>query len=145
MMTISAKIRQMIASAKPMLLKTPPEVAREKPGLDRWSKKEMLGHLIDSAANNHQRIVRGAQNIALDFPPYQQNQWVEVQRYNDADWIQLVELFVHYNLHLARVVEGLPESVLENPCSIGQDYPVTLRFVIEDYLRHLGHHLDRLV
>lgn len=144
MKTVSSRIRQMVAAAKPALLTTPPESARAKPGPDRWSKQEMLGHLIDSAANNHQRFVRGALNIAEDFPPYQQVQWVETQRYNDADWVQLVELFVHYNLHLSRIIEELPPNVLEHRCGIGKEETVTLRFVIEDYLRHLQHHLERL-
>jgi hypothetical protein len=145
MKTISDKIRQRVTEAKPALLKIPPEAARTKPGPNRWSKQEMLGHLVDSAANNHQRIVRGALNLAGDFPPYQQDLWVATQRYNDADWPGLVELFSQYNLHLARVIEYLPPEILENPCNIGKDEPVTLRFVIDDYLRHLEHHLDKLV
>jgi hypothetical protein len=145
MKTISAKIRQRIAEARPALLAIPPDTAREKPGPDRWSKQEMLGHLVDSAANNHQRIVRGALNLAGDFPPYQQDLWVATQRYNEADWPGLVELFAQYNLHLARVIEHLPSHILDNPCSVGKEEPVTLRFVIDDYLRHLGHHLDMLV
>lgn len=145
MKTISARIRQSIAVAKPALLKIPAEKARTKPAPDRWSKQEMLGHLVDSAANNHQRIVRGALNVAEDFPSYQQDLWVATQRYNEADWPGLVELFAQYNLHLARVIEHLPSDILDNPCDIGKEEPVALRFVIEDYLRHLGHHLDKLL
>lgn len=145
MQTIAMKIRQRIAVARPALLKIPPETARAKPGPDRWSTQEMLGHLVDSAANNHQRIVRGALNIAGDFPPYQQDLWVAAQRYNEADWPGLVELFAQYNLHLARLIEHLPPDILDNPCNIGKEEPVTLRFVIEGYLRHLDHHLDKLV
>jgi hypothetical protein len=145
MKTISAKIRQRVIEAKPALSNISPETARMKPGPDRWSKQEMLGHLIDSAANNHQRIVRSALNLAKDFPSYQQDLWVATQRYNEADWDGLVELFTHYNLHLARVIEGLSPNVLDNPCDIGREGPVDLRFLIQDYLRHLEHHLDRLV
>ncbi len=145
MQTVSEEIRRRIATAKPKLLEISPETARAKPGPDRWSKQEMLGHLIDSATNNHQRFVRGALDLAGDFPVYQQNEWVAAQRYNEAEWAELVELFAHYNLHLARVIDGLPAEVLSNPCNIGEAEPVTLRFVIEDYLSHLLHHLDRLV
>lgn len=75
-------IRQAVNSARPKLLAISPEDARSKPGPRDWSKQEILGHLIDSAYNNHQRLVRGAYNAAMDFPPYKQESWVELQAYN---------------------------------------------------------------
>ncbi len=142
---ISEKIREMVVAARAELLKIPPDMAREKASPEDWSKKEIIGHLIDSTCNNHQRFVRGAQNAARDFPPYNQVRWVEVQCYNEMDWVDLVELFVQYNLHLCRVIDVLPQEVLNNPCNIGKETPVTLEFVITDYLRHLGHHLDGIL
>ena len=120
------------------------EFTGEKPKSSSWSKKEILGHLIDSAANNHQRIVRGIQNIAIDFPQYQADGWVTAQRYNEADWSDLIELFCWYNLHLCYVIEGIPEESLKNPCNIGEEEPVTLEFIVTGYLRHLKHHLDKI-
>jgi hypothetical protein len=61
------------------------------------------------------------------------------------DWFELVELFSHYNFHLGRVIGILPQAALNNPCNIGQENPATLEFVIEDYLRHLGHHLEEIL
>ncbi len=145
MKTISEKIRETVTAAKPRLLKISPENADKKLNPDTWSKKEILGHLIDSASNNHQRIVRGAQDIARDFPTYHQNRWVEVQRYNEMNWLDLVDLFSQYNLHLSRVINFLPQKVLNNPCNIGKENHVTLKFVIEDYLRHLRHHIDQIL
>jgi hypothetical protein len=91
--SISKKIREVIAEVKPELLKISPGTAGEKVNPNRWSKKEILGHLIDSASNNHQRFVRGAQNIAGNFPVYNQDRWVEIQHYNDMNWSDLVEHF----------------------------------------------------
>jgi hypothetical protein len=145
MKTTSEKIREIVLAAKPELLKIPPEIASKKPTPDTWSKKEILGHLIDSAANNHQRFVRGAQNIAGDFPTYNQNRWVEVQHYTDMNWADLVEFFSQYNLHLCHVIESLPQETLGNPCNFGKESPVTLEFVIEDYLRHLRHHVEQIL
>jgi hypothetical protein len=145
MKTTSERIREIVLAAKPELLKIPPEIASKKPTPDTWSKKEILGHLIDSASNNHQRFVRGAQDIAGDFPTYNQNRWVEVQHYNDMNWADLIEFFSQYNLHICRVIESLPEEVLKNLCNIGKENPVTLEFVIEDYVRHLGHHVDQIL
>jgi len=145
MKIIADKIRELIEGAKPELLKISPEIAGKKAGPDIWSKKEILGHLIDSASNNHQRFVRGAQNAARDFPTYNQDGWVEVQCYNEMDWLNLVDLFFRYNLHLCRVIGFLPREVLDNPCNVGKKNPVTLKFVIEDYLRHLRHHIEDIL
>jgi len=145
METISAKIREIITLAKPRLLEMPPESGRLKASPDAWSKQEILGHLIDSALNNHQRFVRGALNVAENFPPYNQNRWVEIQGYNEMNWADLVEFWAQCNFHLCRVLDRLPEEALNNPCNIGKDKPVTLGFVIEDYLRHLKLHVGQIL
>ena len=119
------------------------DTAAEKPVGGTWSKKEMLGHLIDSASNNHQRFIRAMLDTAQDFPTYNQNRWVEVQNYNSMDWNDLVQFFTLYNQHLCRIVDNLPEEALRNPCNIGREDPMTLEFVVIDYLRHLKHHLDK--
>ncbi len=143
--SISGKIRETISAAKPGLLKIDPEHAAIKKNPSSWSKKEILGHLIDSASNNHQRFIRGAQNIAENFPVYSQDPWVEVQHYNEMDWLNLIELFYQYNFHISRVIDFLPAESLNNLCNIGKENPVTLEFVIEDYLRHLKHHLVKIL
>lgn len=112
---------------------------------DKWSKKEILGHLIDSAANNHQRFVRAAYGAAMAFPQYEQNDWVRIQRYHEADWQSLVNLWAAYNRHLCNILEGLPAEALSAPCNIGKEESVTLEFVIKDYLRHLRHHLNQIL
>lgn len=141
---ITENIREVVLSAKPELLKISPEAAAVKPRPEKWSKKEILGHLIDSAANNHQRFVRAAQNLAADFPPYNQNSWVEVQQYNQLDRHNLIELFTQLNIHLSNVIDVLPEEAFSNPVNIGKEEPVTLEYVIIDYLRHLKHHVGQL-
>ncbi len=144
-LSISEKIRETISAAKPELLKISPEIAAKKSGPGSWSKKEILGHLIDSASNNHQRFVRGAQNAAMDFPVYKQDPWVEVQHYNEMNWSNLIELFYQYNYHISYVIDFLPAESLNNLCNIGKENPAILKFVIEDYLRHLKHHLDKIL
>ena len=110
-----------------------------------WSKKEILGHLIDSAANNHQRFVRAVYQAADQFPAYDQNRWVEVQRYNDASWKSLFGLWVAYNNHLSHVIENIPAEAESFPCSIGEGKAAPLNFVVKDYLRHLHHHLGDIL
>ena len=122
-----------------------PDRVSFKASPDKWSRKEILGHLIDSAANNHQRFVRGGYNAAADFPPYSQNDWVRIQKYHESEWKDLIALWSAYNLHLCHVIERLPEEALSAPCNIGKEEPVTLAFVIKDYLRHLQHHMEVLL
>ncbi len=145
MQTISTQIRELVAIARPKLMHIRPEDARQKPGPDSWSKVEILGHLIDSALNNHQRFVRAALNEAEHFPTYQQERWVEVQDYQEGDWEELVEYWARSNLHLCRMLDRMPEKALGNLCNIGKEAPARLDFVIHDYLRHLNLHLAQLI
>jgi hypothetical protein len=115
-----------------------------RPAADRWTIKEVIGHLIDSAANNHQRFVRAQFIPELTFPAYEQNEWVACQAYNDADWPELLELWQRYNRHLAHVIRHVRPSSLGVRCTIGSYEPVTLQFLIEDYVVHLKHHLDKV-
>ncbi len=109
-----------------------------------WSRKQVLGHLIDSASNNHQRFVRAVLQGALDFPRYDQNGFVRVQAVQTAPWPLMVSLWADYNLYLAHVIAHLPADKLEARCRIGDGEPVTLRFLAEDYLTHLLHHLRQI-
>jgi hypothetical protein len=145
MIDISTQIRELIDEIEPLLHQMPAKEVRVSPNQGGWSKKEIIGHLIDSATNNHHRIVRGVQNLALAFPPYDQNRWVEIQRYNEIPWTDLVELFCQYNRHLCRVIDKIPQESLKNLCNIGREEPVSLEFVIEDYLRHLRYHIDTII
>ena len=145
MKTIATQIRQIVVAARPRLLELPLDDVRRKAGPADWSKQEILGHLIDSALNNHQRVVRGALNAAWDFPPYDQNRWVEIQGYNQRDWADLVDLWAQSNFHMCSMIERLPQGALDNPCNIGREAPVGLGFVVEDYLRHLNMHLGQIL
>jgi hypothetical protein len=109
-----------------------------------WSRKQVLGHLIDSASNNHQRFVRAALQGSLEFPRYDQNGFVRVQAVQTAPWLLLVTLWTDYNLYLAHIIANLPAAQLEAVCRIGENEAVTLKFLAEDYLTHLLHHLAQI-
>ena len=144
MKELSGKLVRVVQSAETILLHVP-EAESAKPVLrGGWSRKQVLGHLIDSASNNHQRFVRAALQTSLDFPGYDQDGCVRVQAIEEADWTLLVSLWAGYNRYLAHVIAHLPVSKLETLCRIGSDEPVTLRFLAEDYLRHLLHHLGQI-
>jgi DinB superfamily len=109
-----------------------------------WSAKQVMGHLIDSASNNHQRFVRAALQSSLEFPGYDQDGNVRVEVPDKADWFVLVTLWAAYNRYLAHIIAHLPASKLDTACRISGGDPVTLRFLASDYLRHLRHHLGQI-
>jgi len=145
MKEIVNEIRAIVKNAVDSLSSMDPGRVSVRENPSQWSKKEILGHLIDSAVNNHHRFVRGAYNAASDFPVYNQNDWVRVQQYNRSEWVDLIALWSTYNLHLGDVIERLPEEALSSPCNIGLEEPVSLEFVIKDYVRHLRHHIDAIL
>jgi hypothetical protein len=111
----------------------------------KWSAKEELGHLIDSAANNHMRFVRATVDAEFRGPGYAQDDWVRVHGYRDMGWETIVNVWFQYNTLLAVLVDKIPEDRLGAPCFIGTSPAVPLGFVIEDYILHMQHHIDQLM
>lgn len=118
----------------------------------KWSRKEIVGHLIDSAANNHARFVRAQRTDHLLFEGYDPDAWVEAQRYNTLPWRDLVALWRQYNLHLAHVMGRIDPAASDRPrerhsldqiafVRISRDEPATLTYFMRDYVAHLEHHL----
>ena len=144
MKEVSAKLLNLVEMAEPRLREIS-ELESAKPILPGgWSRKEVIGHLVDSASNNHQRFVRAALQASLDFPAYDQNGNVRLQAFQEADWSLLVSLWAAYNRYLAHVIAHLPAAKLDTVCRIGSGEPVTLGFLATDYVRHLAHHLIQI-
>ena len=127
---------------------------RSAPG--KWSKKEILGHLADSAANNHRRFVLAQLQDDLVFPGYDQDRWVRAQRYDKMAWTDIVDLWRSFNLHVARVMESTPADLRVRPYTrhnfheigfrpVPADEPATLGWFMNDYLDHLKHHLRQIL
>jgi hypothetical protein len=144
MKELSEKLVRTVEHAE-AILRQVSEADSAKPALKGgWSRKEVIGHLIDSASNNHQRFVRASLQGALEFPEYDTPGCVRVQAVQSAPWPLLVTLWTNYNLYLAHVLAHLPADKLAAQCRIGHDAPVTLKFLTEDYLTHLLHHLNQI-
>lgn len=118
--------------------------ASTAPGPGVWSPKQVLGHLIDSAANNHQRFVRAALHGEVTLDGYDADAWVDVHGYAGRAWADLIDTWCAINQQLAAVLIRIPESAGTASCRIGGGDPVTLTFLVEDYLVHMRHHLRQI-
>jgi DinB superfamily len=142
---IASDLGRTVAQAKPLLMKLDNADTSTRPSEGKWSKKEILGHLLDSASNNHQRFVRAALQGSLTFPGYDQNSLVELQHFNDVDWNFLVDFWASYNRFLAHVINNLPAEAAQITCNIGDHAPATLEWIASDYVEHLKHHLNQIL
>jgi hypothetical protein len=142
--TVADRLLRTVEAAEPVLRGLTDNVVSARPSPDRWTIQEVVGHLIDSAANNHQRFVRAQSPGEFVFPKYEQNEWVSRQRYDTAIWSDVITLWAAYNRHLAHVMRHVAPASLETRCVIGPYEPVTLGYLIEDYVTHLRHHLRKV-
>ena len=142
---LSTFLAETIARELPSLRTVTEERASMARAPGKWSAKEELGHLIDSAANNHIRFVRGAIEGEFRGPGYSQNDWVRLHGYSNMQWETIINLWFQYNTLLVGLVDRIPEDRLEALCFIGTSPAVRLRFVIEDYILHMQHHIDLLL
>jgi hypothetical protein len=138
------QLSALIHDVPPMLSKLPQSQVETKPSPIKWSPKEELGHLLDSAANNHQRIVRTQLEHEPKMPGYDGNAWVELHKYQHRDWQEMIELWQALNRQLLTAAEAVPESAWSRTCTIADSKPLTLKFVFEDYIRHMVHHLEHI-
>lgn len=139
------RLRHAVRELPAVLARVSDAEASAPQGPGRWAKKEVVGHLIDSASNNHQRFVRGQLQPGQTFPRYEQDGWVRVQQYRAAPWAELIELWRAYNSHLARVGEAMSADARAATCRVGDGDDVTLAALFVDYVDHLEHHLRQML
>jgi len=120
------------------------ERASASPSPQSWSAKQELGHLIDSAANNHQRIVRAQIENHLALPGYDGDRWVEIHNYRQRNWSDLIALWRALNSQLLAAAENAPHAAWSHTLSIDGSEVVTLRFVLDDYVDHMAAHLRHI-
>jgi DinB superfamily len=145
MNAVADSLRKIIIEVFPLLSNIDSTDAGLKPSPEKWSKKEILGHLIDSACNNQQKFVRTMAQPHLDFVGYDQNHWVAAQHYQEASWQEIIPIWVGYNLHIAHIIEHVDATLLENTVTINGVGPFTLEFIMKDYIEHLKHHLRQIL
>ena len=152
----AARLRSLVDGAEPRLRSIADDASAARPAPGKWSPREVIGHLIDSASNNHQRFVRAAFQDDLIFTGYDQDEWVSLQRYNAQSWPDLITLWCHFNHHIASVMTVVPRDVMTrshtrhnlDQIAFRTDLvPVepSLEFFMNDYVDHLEHHLNQIL
>jgi hypothetical protein len=144
MIQLSTRLNEVVEAAARDLADYSDSTAAKNVQAGGWSRKQILGHLIDSASNNHQRFVRALLQDELVWPGYDQPGCVSAQHYQEAAWMDLVRLWTSYNRFLAHVLAGVPEDKLNTKCVIGDNPPMTLEELAADYLKHMEHHLEQI-
>lgn len=150
------RLADAVRRATPALLALDDDATGRRPAPGKWSPREIIGHLIDSASNNHQRFVRMRDRDDLVVDGYEQDAWVAAQRYQDAPWEELVMLWMTYNRHLARLMAATPVAARERVRHahnlhlrayrpVAADRAVTLEYFMNDYVDHLEHHLGQVL
>ena len=154
-MELHLELRDILAQAHGQLIQLDVTAAVTPPAPGKWSPIEVIGHLVDSASNNHGRFVVANFQDSLIFPGYAQEHWVTVQQYREADWVALVTLWTSFNHHLAHIMEYTPEDVLNDPreehdfATMTHGYtddenPNSLHHLMKDYIGHVRHHLTQI-
>jgi len=137
-------LRDLLQRVPDRLEKLPEDKVESKPTPSNWSPKEELGHLLDSAANNHQRIVRAQFEDKSAMPGYEQSRWVAVHAYQRRDWKELIDVWQALNRQLLAAAESVPDFAWSHTLTVAGSEPLTLRFVFEDYVTHMLHHLQHI-
>ena len=156
MQTNGEILLSIIDQAAPEMKAIPESDARIERGPGKWSRIEIVGHLIDSANNNHRRFVLANFHDHLIFDGYRQDEWVSIQDYQHQDWTWLIDFWANYNRLIAGLMDSVPDEVRLQPRKkhglhkmawqlVAEDEPTTLDYLMKDYIGHLEHHIIQVL
>ena len=154
-MQFATAFRQRIYEIYDQLIKISAEKAATPLALNKWSPIQIMGHLIDSANNNHRRFTKAQWQDNMIFAGYAQVEWVVAQNYQTADWQQILELWKLYNLHICYIMKNTPEEKLNRTIyehnldkiamiTVPANQPTSLAYFMKDYIYHIEHHFRQI-
>ena len=154
-MHFATNFRQRIHEIYNQLSQISIKKAKQQPAPDKWSPIQIMGHLIDSANNNHRRFTKAQWQDNMIFNGYAQAEWVTAQNYQAANWQQILDLWKSYNLHISYIMENTPEEKLNREVhehnldkiamiTVPADQPTSLGYFMKDYIYHIEHHFRQI-
>ena len=143
MKTLIQQLQSIIEKYTSLLQQIPAEVLHYKPSPEKWSKKEQIGHLIDSAQNNIRRFIEAQYQPEPPVIVYNQDEWVKLSDYQHYDSTDIIRLWILLNFHIISILQRMPEEKYKNICIRRE--PHTILWLVEDYNKHLLYHLHRIL
>lgn len=149
-----SSFRTLLNETPGRLARIPDDVAARSLEENKWSAKQELGHLADSAINNHARLIRVQIETCPELPGYDQREWVRRNGYQSRSWAEIITLWQTLNQHLLLAAGRISLEDWQRtatflsawgkpPASVSPDV-ITLRFLFEDYIEHMRHHLKHI-
>lgn|SRR5262245_36761764 len=147
MINVVTELEQLITEFSSKINTLPDAEFSAKPTPGKWSQKEVLGHLIDSAHNNLRRFVCGQYERVPPKIIYEQEFWVTANGYQHAKKEELILLWQLVNQRICDILKNMPQRNHERQCDTGRDTVVlhSLQWLAEDYVKHMKHHLNQIL
>jgi len=142
--TVAEQLQNIIVDYSGKLKTISDDIYSAKPNPDKWSKKEILGHLIDSAQSNIRRFIVGQYEEA-PFIMYNQNEWVAISNYQNHPTRDLIDLWTLLNKHICIILLNTSEESAQRTCTTNNQTQHTIEWLAEDYIKHLLHHLHQVL
>ena len=143
MKNVAHELRSIISDYAEKIDAIPDEIFAEKRLPHKWSKKEILGHLVDSAQNNLRRFITSQYEPQPPFITYQQDFWVASNQYQSMAKEDVIHLWRLLNLRICTVLENMPEDNYSKQCNTGSLH--TLEWLSSDYVKHMKHHINQII
>lgn len=137
------ELRELITASVHLLKEIPESDFSKKPAAHKWSKKEIIGHLIDSAQNNLRRFIVTQYESQPPHIIYQQDFWVSANQYHKMRTADVIELWRLINTQIISVLSSMPPEKQELQCETSE--LKTLKWLAVDYIRHTRHHLSQVI
>lgn len=146
---LTKELREFVSEWEAILIKLPAQTISQKRNSQNRNIKQILGHMVDSASNNTHRIIHlQYQTSPLVFPDYanlgNNDRWIAIQNYENADWENLVQLWKYTNLHICHVIANVNETKLENIWLSATKEEICLKEMILGYMPHFKLHISEI-
>lgn len=143
----AAELRLMVTTYSTAFTALQEEDFVSKPNPDKWSKKEIVGHLIDSAQNNLRRFIVGQYESVPPHIVYDQDFWVKVNNYQNMTSMDVIVSWMLVNFRICEVLENMPAENYSQQCNTGKgaEQLYSLEWLAQDYVRHMKHHINQIV
>jgi hypothetical protein len=143
MNNVVRELREIIDGYSRKIAAIPDREFSAKPVANKWSKKEVVGHLIDSAQNNLRRFITAQYEATPPFIVYQQDFWVDSNQYQAMDRHDIVQLWRLLNERICVVLENMPDANYTKQSNTGTLH--TLEWLAADYVKHMKHHINQII